>query len=50
MEGSPVPKGDEYRYFSALWLQRENGKVTRAWTAIPCQDMFDEYEVSMMFY
>ena len=49
-EGSPVKEGEEYSYFSGLWLQRENGKVTRAWTAVHCQELFDEYEVSMMFY
>ena len=49
-EGTPIPEGEADRYFSALWLQRVNGTVVRAWTGAPCQDLYDEFDVSMMFY
>jgi hypothetical protein len=39
--GSPVAEGEEDQYFSALWLQRVNGTVTRAWTGVKCQDLYD---------
>ena len=38
------------QYFTGLWLQREEGIVTRVWPGIPCHELYDQYEVSMMFW
>ena len=42
--------GEESQYFSGLWLQRENGKIVRTWKGIDCHELYDQYEVSMMFW
>ena len=38
------------QYFQGLWLQREDGIVTRVWPGVPCHKLYDQYEVSMMFW
>ena len=53
MENSTLAKQTDKeisQYFMGLWLQREDGIVTRVWPGVPCHELYDQYEVSMMFW
>ena len=53
MENSKLANDTEStldQYFQGLWLQREDGIVTRVWPGVPCHKLYDQYEVSMMFW
>ena len=50
MESSSVVAGTEDQYFSGLWLQRKDGKIVSAFQAKKCSELFEEDNVSWMFW
>jgi len=48
--GSAAAPGTEDQYFSGLWLQRTSGVPTAYYKPVECQSLFEEYEVSKMFW
>lgn len=42
--------GSEDQYFSGIWVQRENGIPTNYFVAKPCPSLYEQQDVSQMFW
>lgn len=50
LENAGIEPGTEDQYFAGLWVQRQGGVPIRYYKPVPCNELWDQDNVSQMFW